>query len=403
MMARFIYKAIKRNNGEIVEGSMEAESKEKALEILENRELSPYNLQEEKKDMSDKKSGSFFKKNKNELILFTRQLGNLLRAGIQLDEALQIIKNLFADNDFYTVVNKVHYYLQGGHSLSEALRKYPSHFGPGYINMIRAGEEGGFLGLTCQRLAKNLESKSELKTFIISSLIYPIILVFMSLVAIIAIIFFVLPKFSLIYERYEKELPFTTDFLLSLSKFLSNYWWAIILLLLGFGLVLWFYYQSERGRENYDRLILNLSTIGKIYMGITITNITRSLGSMTENGVPLLKALKVSQHISNNKIIREGLKNATARVKKGNKLAQALEKTDIFPQIVIHMIKVGEKTGDLSSMLLEIADDFETDTRKSLEKFMKVFEPALILTVGSIIGIIVISMLLPIISISNVL
>lgn len=403
MMAQFIYKAIKRNNGEIVEGSMEAESKEKALEILENRELSPYNLQEEKKDMSDKKSGSFFKTNKNELILFTRQLGNLLRAGIQLDEALQIIKNLFADNDFYTVVNKVHYYLQGGHSLSEALQKYPSHFGPGYINMIRAGEEGGFLGLTCQRLAKNLESRLELKTFIISSLIYPIILVFMSLVAIIAIIFFVLPKFSLIYERYKKELPFTTDFLLSLSKFISNYWWAIMLLLLGFGLALWFYYQSERGRENYDRLILNLSTIGKIYMGITITNITRSLGSMTENGVPLLKALKVSQHISNNKIIQEGLKNATARVKKGNKLAQALEKTDIFPQIVIHMIKVGEKTGDLSSMLLEIADDFETDTRKSLEKFMKVFEPALILTVGSIIGIIVISMLLPIISISNVL
>ena len=402
-MAQFIYKAIKRNNGEIVEGSMEAESKEKALEILENRELSPYNLQEEKKDMSDKKSGSFFKTNKNELILFTRQLGNLLRAGIQLDEALQIIKNLFADNDFYTVVNKVHYYLQGGHSLSEALQKYPSHFGPGYINMIRAGEEGGFLGLTCQRLAKNLESRLELKTFIISSLIYPIILVFMSLVAIIAIIFFVLPKFSLIYERYKKELPFTTDFLLSLSKFISNYWWAIMLLLLGFGLALWFYYQSERGRENYDRLILNLSTIGKIYMGITITNITRSLGSMTENGVPLLKALKVSQHISNNKIIQEGLKNATARVKKGNKLAQALEKTDIFPQIVIHMIKVGEKTGDLSSMLLEIADDFETDTRKSLEKFMKVFEPALILTVGSIIGIIVISMLLPIISISNVL
>lgn len=398
-VAKFAYEAINPDTGDTITGSIEAKSQDEALEKIEAQSLSPFNLKEEK-DKQRKKKFIFPKRGEN-LILFTHQLANLLKAGVQLGEALEIVHRLLKPSELKNIIKNIYDSIKSGKNFAESLANYPNYFSSSYINIIKAGEEGGFLDSACQRLAKDLEDDAQLKSFVISCLIYPAILSIVAILAIIVMITYVLPKFLVIYDNYGQTLPFTTEILLNISQFLSNYWIVIVLALITIAIVSWKYYRSKEGKVKVDGYILSLPIVSDLIVGISVAKISRSIGTMLESGVPLLKALQLSQHISNNIIIRQALEEASLEVKKGRTLSEALNKREIFPEILIYMIGVGEKTGRLGAMLLEVAKNFERDSKKNLEKFMKAFEPLLILFMGLMIGFIIISILLPILGISN--
>jgi type II secretory pathway component PulF len=400
-MAQFTYKAINQDTGQTVEGIIDADNSTIALEKIEAKNLSPFSLEEGTK-VEIKDTTSLFINKENNLILFTSQLANLLKSGIQLGEALGITQRLIKEGKFKEIIVNLNKSLKGGKHFAEALSDYPNYFSDSYISMIKAGEEGGFLHLSCQRLAQDLEDHSELKSFIISSLIYPMILLLVALLAILVMITYVLPKFSMIYGKYGKSLPFSTKLLLDISQFISGNGLIIAIITLVTGLGIWQYYQSKSGKKRLDQFILKIPILGSLITDLTVVKITRSIGSMLINGVSLIKALEVSRYLTNNSLFRRAIVKSITQVQRGNALSEALAKTEVFPEIVIYMIGVGEETGRLGTMLVQISENFEKNSRKKIEKLMKAFEPLVIFFMGLIIGLIVISMLLPILGVNNI-
>lgn len=416
-MGKYIYKAYD-NTGHLVEDELKAEDKKQALDFIQQNGLYPFKLQEISDpnfttfSSTDIESGNKFKDRtgsfsfnvrgkKGDLMLFTRQLANLLGAGIQLGEALKIITELLKPDDFKETVKSVYSDLKGGKDFADALSKYPEYFSPGFISMVKAGEEGGFLAITFQRLLEYLETKEDLKSFLISSLVYPFILMIVAFLAIVVMITYVLPKFMSIYNSYNQSLPLPTRILLDISYIFQKYGVGILLIIIVIISGLIFFYKSKQGKIYIDKMFITLPFIRNYVINISLINLTRSTGTMLESGVSLLKALNVSKYITSNIIIQEAIEVAAVKVKRGRSFSEALASTDVFPPIVISMIGIGEETGKIDVMLIQIADNFEKEIKKALETMMKVFEPVIILVMGVIIGFIVIAMLLPVLGLNN--
>ncbi|MBM7557521.1 type II secretion system F family protein [Halanaerobacter jeridensis] len=403
-MAQFDYQAIDEQ-GQEVTGTIEALDTAEAKRKLQSQQLYVFELKvagtkPEKEEVALKKFNLL--QQQDHVLSFTKQLSNLLAAGIQLGEALEIIAQLTAASEFSGVVKEIYNSIKGGQNFAEALEEHPEYFSKAYIGMIKAGEEGGFLDLSCQRLSQDLENNKQLKSFMITSLIYPIVLIIVTILAVIVMITYVLPKFVSIYENYDSSLPYLTELLLQTSQFMTRFG-----LLIGLGLLLlvaliYFYYQQKRAKEKIDAWLLQIPLLGNLLSLVNVTKIARNLGTMLESGVPLLKALQFSQHVTNNAVLKKALAESSQRVKKGSNLAEALEESKVFSPLMIHMTGIGERTGKLPAMLLQLADNFEESYRGSLEKIMKIFEPVIILVMGIVIGLIVVAMLLPILNINTI-
>ena len=397
----FSYKAV-NVDGQTVNGKLVAAGREEALQTLLGKGLHPFSVGEESIKFNQMKAFGLLERRQKEgnLIFFTQQLANLLLAGVRLGEALEIISILLKPGAFKKVVMEVNNSLRSGSHFSASLAEHPGYFSSTYIGMIKAGEEGGFLGLTCQRLARTLESSARFKAFLFSSLIYPFILLVVAIFAVVVMLTYVLPKFMQIYSNYGKTLPWSTRFLLQLNRFLSDHWWLLIGVLAVLIICLVVYRRTAYGRRQLDEFRLKLPVVGKLSIALAMTEICRSIGTMLENGVSLIKALNVSCHISNNQVFQTALVEAGVEVERGKHLSEALAKTGVFPATVVALTGIGEHTGKMGTMLQQAADHYEQEGKESLEKVVKTFEPVLILTMGLIIGFIVISMLLPVLGIS---
>ena len=404
-MAQFNYQAID-NQGQEVTGSIEALNIEEAKRNLQQQNLYVFSLTtagtSEEQASATETQVNFFQQ-QDDILAFTKQLANLLGAGIQLGEALEIISQLTAASQFNRVVKEIYNSIKGGQNFAEALQEHPDHFSKGYIGMIKAGEEGGFLDLTCQRLSQDLENSKQLKSFMITSLIYPLVLVIVTILAVIVMMTYVLPKFVSIYENYDNSLPYLTKVLLNTSQFLTQYGlWIMLGFILIIGVIYFYYQKNPDAQRKVDQLLLETPVLGRLVAMVNVTKIARNLGTMLESGVSLLKALKFSQHVTNNQVLKNALEESAQRVQKGSNLSEALEQTKVFAPLVIYMVGIGERTGKLPAMLLQLAANFEENYRGSLEKIMKVFEPLIILVMGVIIGLIVVAMLMPILDINTI-
>lgn len=402
-MAEFLYQAL-NNQGQEIESSLEAENLAQAQRSLEEQNLHVFELKakEEAEQEQAAAGGLNFLQGQDELLDFTKQLANLLESGIQLGEALEIISQLTAGSDFNGVVRDIYASLKAGQNFAEALEEHPKYFSDGYIGMIKAGEEGGFLALSCQRLKQDLETSKELKSFMITSLIYPAVLVVVTILAVLVMITYVLPKFAAIYENYDDSLPYLTELLLNISGFISQYGLWIVLFATVAIIAAALYYQRDAAKKKVDRWLLMVPGLGNLLAMINGAKIARNLGTMLDSGVPLLKALQFSRRVTNNRALKEALSNSAQQVKKGSNLSDALEESNLFAPLLIYMTGIGERTGNLSSMLLQLAANLEEEYRGSLEKLMKIFEPLIILVMGIIIGLIVVAMLLPILNINTI-
>lgn len=403
-MAVFTYKASDLG-GKIVDGSMEGKDAALIISKLQEQGLFPLQIQKQEEAKGINRNVSvrayFQRVKRSDIMVFTQQLATLLDAGMQLDRALAILVELNEGNKFREIVDKIRKNVQGGSSFADALAKHPKHFNRLYINMVRSGESGGVLEIIMSRLAGFLEMTQTLRSEIVSALLYPLILVGVGGAALVILLTFVLPKFTVIFADLGVAMPLPTQIVISSSQIIKDNWYYIVAVLVFLGLGFRSYQKTEKGHLAIDAFKIRAPVIGELFQKVEIARFARTMGTLSRSGVPILQALSIVKDTLTNEVIASALISVYGGLKEGETLAQPLKESKVFPSLAIHMISVGEETGKLEQMLLKIADVYETDVKVSIKRFMALLEPVLILGMGLIVGFIVVSMLLAIFSISS--
>lgn len=337
-----------------------------------------------------------------DLLLLTQELATLLSAGLPLDRALSVVIGLTNKAQLRQAVEQILNKVKEGKSLAEALADYPKIFPPLYVNMIKAGEMGGFLDTALERLAEYLERAQEVQEEVKSAIAYPAILVLVGGAAIVLMFTFVLPKFAVMFEDMGDALPLSTRFLLAVSYYLQTYWWLLMLSTVGGGYSVWRYISTPQGRFAWDGWSLRLVLIGQLLQKREVGRFARTLGTLLKSGVPLLQALELVEEVVGNQVISRSLKDVRAGIREGQGIAGPLGASGVFPSLALQMVSVGEETGRLDEMLMQVATYYERDTQTQLRRLTSLVEPVLILTMGLIVGFVVIAMLLGVFSINDV-
>ncbi len=394
-MPVFSYRATTLD-GSILEGVIEATDEKTAIDKLKNTGYIPLRVTAPKEGVRKKIS---FKSPRSDLLTFTTELSALLGAGLPLDRSLNILSNISESKEMKNVIQSILKFIREGSSFSDALQKHPRIFPKLYVNMVRAGEAGGVLEVVLEKLNEFLESTKELKDHIYSVMIYPTILMVTGGISIIVLLTYVLPKFSVMFDELGGSLPLPTQILLSISNTIKSYWW----ILFGALFTLWFlfkkYIKTEQGRYKWDSFKLKI--LGDIIRKLETARFCRTLGTLLKSGVPLLQALNNTRDVLNNQVIASAIDRVSTGAKEGKGIAVPLSDTKVFPPLALSMIKVGEETGQLDTMLIKVATTYEKSLNVAIKRFVNLLEPVMILSMGLIIGFIVVSMLIAIFSITE--
>ena len=380
--------------GAIIEGVIEAVDETAAIERLKNTGYIPLLIAAPRDDLKKKFS---LRSSKGDLLTFTTELSALLGAGLPLDRSLNILADISESSEMKSVVQSILKSIREGSSFSDAIQKHPRIFPRIYVNMIRAGEAGGVLDVVLDKLNEFLESSKALKDHIVSVMIYPAILIATSGLSIAVLLIYVLPKFSVIFAELGGALPVPTQVLLAFSNALKNYWWIAGAFCLAGWLMIKNYRRTEAGRYNWDKFKLRL--MGDVIRKLETARFCRTLGTLLKSGVPLLQALANAKDVISNQVIATAIDRVSAGAKEGKGIAIPLSDTNVFPPLALSMIKVGEETGQLDTMLLKVASTYEKSLNIAIKRFVSLLEPVMILTMGLIIAAIVISILMAIFSI----
>ncbi|MBN1571097.1 MAG: type II secretion system F family protein [Acidobacteria bacterium] len=404
-MPAFNYRA-STMEGKIVEGVMEAFDDGAVSLKLQEMGLLPVRIgSTAKKTILSREIELPWKRKKTrrkDLLVFTQELHTLVRAGFPLDRSLAVLSQLAESPAMSEVVQDVLKEVKGGKSFSEALAKHPAVFPKVYINMVKAGEAGGVLEEILGRLATYLVSSDELRSYIIGALIYPVLLSAVAIASITILTLFVIPRFASIFQDMGVPLPLPMAILSGLSSFLSGFWWLVLIVIFLAGYYFKRFRESEDGRMKWDRWLLRLPLVGTVLRKIEVARFSRSLGTLLHGGVPLLQAMTIVRDILGNQSIATAIEPIRIGIKKGEGIAQPMKQSGVFPPLAMHLIEVGEESGKLDSMLIQVGDVYDVEVRNSIKNLIAFFEPALILLMGIVIGTIVVSMLMAIFSINDI-
>ena len=394
-MAIYSYQA-STMDGNMVEGVIDAADEKSAIERLKDTGAIPIKVTVQKENIRTKIR---LRSSRKDLQAFTTELSILLNAGLTLDRSLHIVSDISGSNEIKSVVQSLLGYIREGNAFSEALQKHPKIFPRMYINMIRAGEASGVLNVILEKLNEYLESSSELREHIISAMIYPAILVITGGISIIILLTFVLPKFSVIFAELGGALPMPTQILLSFSNGLKTSWWILLLAAAAGWVTFHYYIKSDKGRYRWDAFKIRI--MGEVIGKLETVRFCRTLGLLLKSGVPLLQALNNARDVIGNHVIASALGAVSKWAKEGKGISAPLEKAGVLPSLAMSMIKVGEETGQLDTMLLKVAMAYEKSLQETIKRFVNFLEPVMILIMGLIISFIVISMLVAIFSITD--
>lgn len=394
-MGIFSYKAT-TTDGAIVEGVIEAADEKDVAERLKNSGIIPLSIASPKEGLGRR----FVRKSsRGDILTFTTELSSLLGAGLPLDRSLNILSDISEGSEMKNIIKSVLKSIREGSSFSDALQKHPRVFPKLYVNMIRAGEAGGVLDVVLDKLNEFLESSRELKDHVFSAMIYPVILLFTGGASIVVLLTWVLPKFSVIFSEMHTQLPASTRLIIGFSEAIASYWWILLACIIGGWITFRNYVKTEAGRLQWDSFKLKL--LGDVITKIETARFARTLGTLLRSGVPLLQALHNSKDIINNRVIASAIDAVSKGAKEGKGIAAPLVSSNVFPALALSMIKVGEETGQLDTMLLKVAVTYEKSLRIAIKRFVSLMEPAMILGMGLVIGFIVLSMLMAIFSITD--
>jgi general secretion pathway protein F len=335
-----------------------------------------------------------------DLALATRQLSTLIGAGVPLVQALAALSEQVEGARLKGVIGQIKDRVNEGSTLGDAMAA-AGVFSDLYVGMVHAGEAGGALEQVLERLAEYLEGQVRLRNKVGSILIYPSVMFVFACVVVAALVIFVLPQISELLLSLNRPLPFATRAVIGLSEFMLSYWWAVLAGIVLFSILARAVLRTESGRVRFDRVKLRLPVVGRTVRLIAISRFTRTLSTMLEGGLPIVRALDTAKHVANNAVLGAAIDAARDSVTEGQSLAQPLRASGEFPPIVIHMVEVGERSGDLESMLKKVADTYEEQVETSISRLMALLEPLLILLMVGVVLVIIMSVLVPLLSITN--
>ena len=336
-----------------------------------------------------------------DLVVMTRQFATMINAGLPLVQALDILAKQTENQSLAEITRSVVYDVESGHTLADALRKHPKAFGDLYVNMVAAGEAGGILDTILVRLSEFLEKNDAIIRKVKGAMIYPAVIMSVAAIAIAVLLIFVIPTFQNMFASVNLELPLPTRIVIGMSSILTHYWWAIIGAAGGFVFLLSRYYKTAPGRLQIDKLLLRLPVLGDVIRKSAVSRFTRTLGTLISSGVSILDGLEITARTAGNMVIHNAVMESRASIAGGETIAGPLQKSNVFPPMVISMIAVGEQTGGLDEMLSKIADFYDDEVDAAVSALLSLMEPIMIVVLGVIVGGMVVAMYLPIFDMVN--
>jgi general secretion pathway protein F len=333
---------------------------------------------------------------KSEIAAFTRQMATLIKAGIPLADTLGALVDQVSNVRFKTPLSEVRAAVNEGSSLADALAKHPKLFDELFVSMVRAGELAGNLDDVLTRLAEFLESSQKLKSKVQGAMIYPSVMIVVGVVIMTVLMVKVIPNITSMFKQQGKSLPWNTRLLIFTSDVALQWWWAFLLGAIGAVILFVNWKRSREGRQVWDRFTLRLPVVGELVRTINVSRFSRTLGTMLQSGVPMLRALETARQIVGNVLIQQAVEDAKRAVTEGESLAQTLKKSGQFPATMIHMVAVGEKAGQLEQMLERVATTYDSEIDAKLSRFTSLLEPLMLVVMGGAVAFIVFSILQPI-------
>ncbi len=402
-MAEYLYKAT-TIGGQTVEGSMDGRDEEMVVQSLHQLGYIPIRIISAQEKGAGLRLSSFIPQRVGvkDLLTFTQELSTLISAGLPIDRSLKILGTLTENAKLKEVVKDLLRRIEGGNSLAEALGSHPRVFPKLYVNMVKAGESGGFLETILSRLAQYLESTKEIKDQIVSVMIYPLILMIVSGVSVGILVTFVIPRFATIFSDMGQAIPLPTQIILIFSQFVRGYWWAGLGMVAAIYFGLKMYTRDEERRWRWDRFKLSWVVVGDLIKKIEVARFARTLGTLLQSGVSILPAFNLVKEISQNQAISRSISHVHDRLREGKGISKSLEETAVFPPLAVHMIGVGEETGRIDEMLIKVAESYEGNVRTAVKRFVSLLEPMILLIMGGVVGFIVLSILLAVTSITEI-
>ncbi|MBI3000134.1 MAG: type II secretion system F family protein [Deltaproteobacteria bacterium] len=402
-MAFFQYRATDPS-GKLVEGLLEAQGEHGVVARLHEMGLIPLRITAPGEVSGKSLSFSLFFRGRiteQEILHFTQELSTLLGAGLPLDRSLSVMSNLVQSEEFRKTIRLLLEGVRAGKSLAASMAEHPDVFPKLYVNMIRAGETGGILEAVLRHLVEYLERSINLREDLKSALTYPVLLATVAGLSLTVLFVYVIPKFSLIFKDINQALPWMTLLLINFSYALSRYGWAALLLIVIGAVAGAFYIRNPEGRLRWDRWRLRLWVLGDLLCKLEVARFTTTLAALLKGGVPLLEALGTVQGVVANRVLAQAIAEVQKRVREGKGMVGPLTESGVFPDLALHMIAVGEETGRLETMLVTVAEHYDQEVKRATKRLMSLLEPALILGMGLVVGVVVISMLMAIFSIND--
>lgn len=401
-MKHFKYKA-KKSASETVEGVVVAETTDDVIDQVNKMGLLPVEINEVHRNAKSQTSQGISiisRVSVNEKIIFYSQLAKLLSAGVPILRGLQIIQEQNRNSFFRNVLWRIHENVKEGNSLSASFSGYSKIFPAFDIAMIQTGESVGMLSESLLRLVRYLEERETLHSKARAALAYPIFITFMGFLTVFIMLVFVIPKFTQFFSDLGQELPFLTRMLIALSHYCQRLWFWVILILCGATIARYQIQRSKSDKKKLDAFLLNLPVIGGFIIKFEVGKLSRSLELLIKNGMQVLNALKVAIPVVGNEAMKEELELCCKKLEEGGRFSEGLKNSRFFPPFFSYLISVGEESGKLDETLREAAEWYEKDTALSVQIFTNLLEPAIILVVGSVLGVIIVAVLLPVFSIN---
>src|SRR6185436_1461193 len=386
--------------GELVNDKIELASRDDVIAHLRKNRMVVVQVRQAPKEFKlSLKFGSGIKT--RDVVILTRQFATMINAGLPLVQALDILAKQSENKVLAEVTRAVVFDVESGHTVADALAKHPNAFNELYVNMVAAGEAGGILDTILMRLATFLEKNDALVRKVKGAMIYPAVIMSVAAIAIVVLLIFVIPVFEGMFSSVGLALPMPTRIVIGASRFLKSYWWIVLAVVVTGSYMFKKYYATSNGKLNIDRLMLKMPVLGDVLRKSAVSRFTRTLGTLISSGVSILEGLEITAKTAGNRVIQDAIMLSRSSIAGGDTIAQPLQKSKVFPPMVISMIAVGEQTGGLDEMLSKIADFYDEEVDAAVSNLLSLLEPIMIVFLGVVVGGMVVAMYLPIFDMIN--
>lgn len=404
-MPLFRYKAVSPD-GQVMYGEIDAPDRHVAISRIQNTGQLPISADEVGKE------GNLFRRllnyyqqprsiKQNEVLLFTRELATLLGAGLPLDTALKTLEGVSESAIILQLIQSIREKVQGGKSLSEAIADHKGVFTPLYINMVKAGEAGGSLDAVIERIADYMDRMQSLKNTVISAMIYPIILLLISLLSLFVLMTFVVPQFEPLFADAGEALPLLTVLVFASANIIKGWWWLMLIMFTTSAWLFDKHLADDKNKLAFHSWLLKIKKIGPLIQQLEIARISRTLATLMANGVPLLSAIDLVKDVINNRAIASVMPDVIGSLEQGQGLVRPMRESKLFPPLALQLIAVGEESGQLEPMLRKLADIYDREVETSIKRLLGLLEPILIIGLGGMIAVIILSILLAMLGINE--